>query len=211
MNHRPAIWLALVFVAFAFLVILAAPDVRAQAGASGGVVAELSAERVDSERAHLLRIAVWGGASLALGAGLFAYGQRADAPLARGFGMQTALWGGINGAIGLLADPRPASADWASALGGERFLHDVLLVNMGLNVGYMAVGAALVAASHRGVRHPQAWRGHGWAVVVQGAALFALDGVVLLASRARIAGLLGVPGDLSALSSPGGLGIALTF
>ena len=54
-------------------------------------------------------------------------------------------------------------------------LRRVLLVNAGLDVGYLAVGAALV-------RHGR-WRGDGWAVVVQGAFLLVLDSAAARALR----------------------------
>ncbi|MPR00447.1 hypothetical protein GB931_21480 [Modestobacter sp. I12A-02628] len=94
---------------------------------------------------------VVGGAALSL------------SPRTRAFGRQTAAWGAVDGVIA-----------WAGARGRARKgptdpvrLRRVLLLNAGLDVGYVLAGAALV-------RHGR-WAGDGWGVVVQGAFLLALD------------------------------------
>lgn len=89
-------------------------------------------------------------------------------PRTRGFGRQTAAWGAVDGAIALVGARRQAAGRTTPP---DR-LRRVLLVNAGLDVGYLAAGAWLA-------RRPR-WRGDGAAVVVQGAFLLWLD-----ASRAR--------------------------
>ena len=111
----------------------------------------------------------WAVGSVAVGAAVAALGQATGNRQVRSFGTQTALWGAIDGAIAELGRRRPPPA--------AARLHTVLLGNAALDVGYVTFGA--VAA----VRGP-AWRegkwaatarGHGAAVVIQGAFLLWLD------------------------------------
>ena len=98
----------------------------------------------------------WAVGSMALGAALTA------APQTRGFGRQTAAWGAVDGVIALVGRRRQAAGPTDPAR-----LRRVLLVNAGLDVGYLAAGAALVRRSR--------WPGDGLAVLVQGGFLLWLD------------------------------------
>jgi hypothetical protein len=84
-------------------------------------------------------------------------------PRTRGFGRQTAAWGLVDGVIALVGARRQA----AGRTTGPARLRRVLLVNAGLDVGYVAAGAWLVLRSR--------WPGDGAAVLVQGAFLLWLD------------------------------------
>ncbi|HVM27676.1 MAG TPA: hypothetical protein VM433_08390 [Mycobacteriales bacterium] len=106
-------------------------------------------------------LGTWAAASTLVGAGL------AARPATRGFGRQTAAWGLVDGAIALVGARRRASRGPTDP--GR--LRRVLLVNAGLDVGYIATGLALA----RHPRAPERLRGDGAAVVVQGAFLLLLD------------------------------------
>ena len=84
-------------------------------------------------------------------------------PRTRGFGRQTATWGAVDGVIALVGARRQAAGRTTDA--GR--LRRVLLVNAGLDVGYVAAGAVLLRSER--------WRGDGAAVLVQGAFLLWLD------------------------------------
>ena len=102
-------------------------------------------------------LGVWAAASVVVGLAL------SVDPRTRGFGRQTAAWGAVDGVIaafGVRGRRRKGPTDPAR-------LRRVLLVNAGLDVGYLVVGARLA----RGDR----WRGDGLAVLVQGAFLLVLD------------------------------------
>lgn len=102
-------------------------------------------------------LSVWAAGSVAVGA------VCSLSPRTRGFGRQTAAWGLVDGAIayaGVRARRRKGPTDPAR-------LRTVLLVNAGLDVGYLAVGAKLLRGSR--------FRGDGLAVLVQGAFLLVLD------------------------------------
>ena len=104
----------------------------------------------------------WAAGSVVLGAAL------SLSPRTRGFGRQTAVWGAVDAVIayaGVLGRRRQGPTDRVR-------LRRVLLLNAGLDVGYLGVGAAL--ARGRRVRG-RAYRGDGLAVLVQGAFLLLLD------------------------------------
>ncbi len=114
-------------------------------------------------------LALFGASSVAVG-GLLAATSPSAAVSA--FGQQTAMWGAVNTAIAAFGAWR-SRTNPAEAAGLRR----TLLVNAGLDVGYVAAGAHL--AHHRttfgGRVGRDAARGHGLAVVVQGLGLMALD------------------------------------
>ena len=170
-------------------------------------------QRHTAERNHLWRVAAWGGANVVGGLALMGTHDRTAQSDWWGFGMQSATWGAVNlgiATVGLLGT-RSTPDTWQAALSAERTYHDILLVNMGLNVGYSAIGGAMVAASYNGVDDASAWRGHGTALILQGAALLLLDTIAWVGSRSRIVALIDVPGDLSARALPMGGSVTWRF
>ena len=124
------------------------------------------------ERGHLLRLAIWGGASVLTSSILYTVLAVRDdrAPLLRHFAIQMAAWGIVDGGIALWSWRGLALRDFA----GAQTLLNFLWLNTGLDVGYVAVGATLAIAAWRwGAR--AGGTGAGLAVMVQGAALFLLD------------------------------------
>lgn len=124
------------------------------------------------ERGHLLRLGLWGGASLLVGTLILAWlaFRHTRAPLLRHFAIQTAAWGAVDLAIVLWAARKLAPRDFS---GAQELLH-VLWFNTGLDAGYMAVGLTLALTAWRwGAR--AGGIGAGMGVIVQGAALFLLD------------------------------------
>ena len=130
------------------------------------------------ERGHLLRLALWGGASVLVGTLLLTWltVRRTDAPLLRHFAIQTAAWGAVDGLICLWAGRDLVLRDYA---GAQRLLN-LLWLNLGLDAGYIAIGATLLLT---------AWRwgsraggiGAGIGIIVQGLALLLLDLRLLVA------------------------------
>ncbi len=153
----------------------------------------LSAALHTDQRAHLWRVGAWGLANAVGGAALVLASDRETQPGRWAFGLQSGAWGVVNvgiAAVGLAGGPDAPVADWAAAFAAENGYADVLLVNLGLNVGYMAVGGTLLAVAGRGVPTPDAWRGHGAALVLQGAGLLVLDAVAYLGTRERLGSLV---------------------
>jgi len=189
-SRRPRLPRSLV----AALLLLATATLPAGAQSAGGSeVTDLAAALEASKRDHLWRIAVWGGANVALGVGLLASGSRETTPGRFGYGVQSAAWGAINlGIVGvsLLGGETELPTTLSGAIAAERGWSDVLLLNLGLNVGYMGVGTALAVAAGRGLGRADEVRGHAWGVIVQGAGLFLLDGIAWMASRGRMDALV---------------------
>jgi hypothetical protein len=130
------------------------------------------------ERAHLLRLVVWGGASLLVGSALLALlrVRRARSSLLEHFGIQTALWGAIDLTLALSGLGRLELRDFAGATRLDRFLW----LNVGLDAGYVMVGLTLLTIGWRVLRRP-GLVGAGLAIIVQGSALALLD--LLLAGQ----------------------------
>lgn len=110
------------------------------------------------------RLTRWGTASVVVGA-VLALSRRG-----RAFGLQTLMWGAIDVALATFTRRR-------EGVPKKRMLRRILLVNAALDVGYIATGGHLAARtpSFGGRVSPTAARGHGLAIVIQGAALFVID------------------------------------
>lgn len=121
-------------------------------------------------RALTLTLGGFGAASVAGGTVLATV---ASSPGTRAFGQQTAAWGAVDLAIAGLAAWRSAAHPVIRAARLRR----TLLANAGLDVGYIAAGAAVavLCPAPGGRVTPEQARGHGLAVVVQGLGLLALD------------------------------------
>lgn len=130
------------------------------------------------ERGHLLRLALWGGASVLAGSLIVVWlaVRRVDAALLRHFAIQTAAWGVIDLAICAWSRQGIALRDYA----GAQRLVNLLWLNTGLDAGYIAIGITLAITAWRwGAR--ASGIGAGIGVIVQGLALLLLD-VRLLAA-----------------------------
>jgi hypothetical protein len=125
-----------------------------------------------AERAHLLRLVLWGGVSLVLGGTLLAYlrVRRQRSTLLDHFAIQTAAWGAIDLALATNALRTLVLRDLAGATRLDRFVW----LNIGLDGGYVMVGLALLIAGWRLERRP-GLIGAGLGITVQGTALAILD------------------------------------
>ena len=168
-----------------------------------------------AQRSHLWRVAVWGGANLAAGIALMGASRRSSHPARFGYGLQSGIWGAVNlGIVGVGLSgggPGAATGALAPALDAVRGYHDILLLNMGLNVAYTGVGAALLAAGYRDVESAASWRGHGAALIVQGLGLLALDGMALWGARGRLAELVDLAGRATLSMGPTGARLVLSL
>lgn len=124
------------------------------------------------ERAHLIRLIVWGGASLLVGSALLGLMRvrRHRSALLDHFGIQTMAWGAIDLALAAAGLRRLELRDLAGATRLDRFLW----LNIGLDVGYVLVGITLLVVGWRLARR-MGLVGAGMAVIVQGSALALLD------------------------------------
>ncbi|HET9799768.1 MAG TPA: hypothetical protein VFP90_17345 [Gemmatimonadaceae bacterium] len=125
-----------------------------------------------AERAHLLRLVLWGGASLVVGTALVVLLRvgRQRSSLLDQFGLQNAAWGTLEVVLGGLGLRSLSVRDLAGATRLDRMVWS----SIGLEVGVVLVGITLVVVGWRVARRP-ALIGAGLGVVVQGAALAILD------------------------------------
>jgi hypothetical protein len=134
--------------------------------------------RISRQLAAWSVVSILGGSATALAGHI--RGNRA----VRAFGAQNAAWGAVDlgiagfgemrrrGRLATIEDPHQARVqddEWRS-------LRRILLVNAGLDVGYVAAGAGGLARSLRRAQRPlPAMAGHCAAVVVQGGFLLVFD------------------------------------
>ena len=206
--RRSAAWIT------ALVVLCSTGSAMGQEVDSTTEIAGLMSARAEASRSHLWRVGVWGSMNALGGAALLIGTSRTSNPTRWGFGLQSAAWGVINTGIavtGLLTSGGPGATGWAQAFGAERTYHDILLLNLGLNVAYMGVGTVMLVAGYREVRSAASWRGHGAALIVQGAGLLALDLLAFVGSRTRLSELVGMAGHLTAGSSHNGWFLAVGF
>jgi hypothetical protein len=124
------------------------------------------------ERAHLMRVLVWGAASILAGTALLAwlYASRRRSPLLRHFSLQCAGWGLVQGVVAAVLLTRVATRD----LSGATRLDRLLWLNIGLDGGYVLAGVMLAVAGWRLAR-AQGAVGAGLGIAMQGLALGVLD------------------------------------
>ena len=124
------------------------------------------------ERGHVIRLAIWATSSAIVGAILlwWIFARRVHTPFIRNFAIQMLAWGSIDLAIAAWGWQGLALRDYASAMNMQQFLW----LNVGLDVGYVAVGATLAIAGWILGQRLGAL-GAGVGVIVQGLALFVLD------------------------------------
>ena len=131
-----------------------------------------------AERAHLLRLLVWGASSVLAGTALLAWlrvGARHSA-LLQHFAIQAVAWGCAEAASALALISRLAPRDSSAATRLDR----LLWLNIGLDTGYALVGLTLAIFGWRLGRR-LGLVGAGIGVVVQGLALALMD--LLLAAQ----------------------------
>jgi len=99
---------------------------------------------------------------------------------ANGIGIQFSAWGLIDAIIAVFGDraAKQRAAQLSDPLAKDivdresHKLYKILLVNTGLDIGYMLGGSALSLT--KGKTDP-GWRGHGIGIIIQGAFLFFFD------------------------------------
>jgi len=131
-----------------------------------------------AERAHLLRLAIWGGANMVVGGALLVLLllRRERSSLLEQFGIQTVGWGTVDLVLALARRHGLALRDLAGATRLDRFLW----LNIGVDAGYVMVGLTLFVIGWRVARRP-GLVGAGLGVIVQGTGLAVLD--LVLASQ----------------------------
>jgi hypothetical protein len=202
-------------IGIGIIVMTAVPTVQAQEEAidRDSLVQAQAAQLQAAKSDHLWRVAGWGGVNALGGLALAWASSRSNQATRWHFGAMSAGWGVVNVGIaagGLLASGAPPTEPGA-VLAAERQFHDILLLNLGLNVGYSVVGATMLGASYYGIDNVGRWRGFGTSLILQGVGLLVLDGIAFLASRGRLSSLLETGVELSVQAAPTGAALTLQF
>lgn len=133
---------------------------------------------VVAERAFALSLLMWGMVSILAGSALLAWlaiGRRQSA-LLRHFAIQTAAWGALAAMVAVVLIRSATNRDIAGATRLDR----MLWLNIGLDAGYVLVGATLIAVGWK-LGKRLGLVGAGMGVIVQGFAFAILD--LILASQ----------------------------
>lgn len=132
----------------------------------------------------------------------------------RYFHEMNAGWGAVNlviAGLGYWASTKadPGSFDLAASVNEQHKIQKILLLNTGLDVGYMLGGAYLIERSKNTTNKPERLEGFGKSILLQGAFLFVFDiGTYLIHQRSN--------SELDTLLNslqvgPGGIGLQLQF
>lgn len=125
-----------------------------------------------AEQQHLLRLLFWAGLSIVAATAVAAIVnlRRINTPFLKHFAIQLAAWGLVIAAIAALGWHRAELRDVSGAARLER----LLWMNVGLEIGYVAVGTVLAISGWMLPRRMAAV-GAGIGIVIQGLALLVID------------------------------------
>lgn len=97
------------------------------------------------------------------------------------FHQMNVMWGGINlglAALGYMGTKNKDGLTLSQTLKKMAGVEKTYLFNFGLDAAYVASGFYLKERSKNTVKNAQKFKGYGESIIVQGAALFVLDGVM---------------------------------
>lgn len=158
---------------------------------------QFATDRLLAQQRAMWILNVWAGVSVASGIVMAVQKNQTRLNFA---GYQNIGWGMVNAAIATIAlvgissdlqtitvsDTLTRGQGLFEELMEEQRFSKILLVNIGLDVGYMLVGGALMYAAKSGLRRSDAFFGSGAGVVLQGAFLLVFDIWQAVQSGSRI-------------------------
>ncbi|MEM8908133.1 MAG: hypothetical protein AAGD05_09835 [Bacteroidota bacterium] len=137
---------------------------------------EFNQQRLRLTEQSMYVLGAWGLGNLGLGLIL----QANTDGSARQFHQMNLAWGAINlGIAGLgwhaARKARHKSWNWQQSWREEQKIQQILLLNTGLDVAYMATGFYLLERSENSLDNSNRWKGWGQSLILQGAFLFVFD------------------------------------
>ncbi len=172
---------------------------------------QFESQRQDINRSAMLVLGSWAAGNMLVGT----YGHFTTKGITREFHQFNFMWNVVNFGIAAFGYHQAVNADPLAMGQVDIFreynsLQNILLLNVGLNVSYMATGLYLRERSKNSVKHADRLMGYGNSLLLQGAFLFLFDTSLFFIHRHH-AGLLLYP-QLESLAAGGiGLGMALRF
>lgn len=201
----------------AMLIVQPAVDALAQPLAK-----HFAEKRLGAQQSAMWILGTWAGVSILSGVGLSVQSENTTL---RYLGFQNIGWGAVNAAlagfalfglgaqIATLDTLSPGAEALLKELSEEHTFSKILLVNAGLDVGYMLVGGALMWAARNGLSRSDEFFGSGLGVLIQGAFLLIFDIWQAVVSGHRTTDLenaLRPMLSVTATALPFGTGLALT-
>lgn len=179
--------------------------------ASPDIFQHYEMQRQDINRSAMLVLGSWAVGNMLVGS----YGHFNTTGQAREFHQFSFMWNVVN--LGIAAygyhqavNADPMSLGYVEVLKEYNTLQNILLLNVGLNVSYMATGLYLRERSRNSLKHGDRLKGYGNSLLLQGAFLFMFDTSLFLIHRSH-ANLHLYP-QLESLAAGGaGLGVVFRF
>ena len=168
-------------------------------------------QRLDINRSAMLVLGSWAVGNMLVGT----YGHFNTTGQTREFHQFNFMWNVVNLGIAAFGYHQASNADpmalgYVDILKEYNSLQNILLLNVGLNVSYMATGLYLRERSKNSIKHSDRFRGYGSSLLLQGAFLFLFDTSLFFIHRSH-ANLHLYP-QLESLAAGGaGLGVTLRF
>ena len=168
-------------------------------------------QRLDINRSAMLVLGSWAVGNMLVGT----YGHFNTTGQTREFHQFNFMWNVVNLGIAAFgyhqaANAEPMALGYVDILKEYNTLQNILLLNVGLNVSYMATGLYLRERSKNSIKHSDRFRGYGNSLLLQGAFLFVFDTSLFFIHRSH-ANLHLYP-QLESLAAGGaGLGMTLRF
>lgn len=160
-------------------------------GAAQGLSEQLQSynqERIDINKKGMLVLSGWALANMAVGG----YGFFKTGGSTKYFHQMNAAWNVVNLTIGAFAlqqylQADPAAFSFSQSIEEAKSMENILLLNIGLDVGYIAAGAFLW---ERGIRKDNnRLLGYGPSLILQGGFLLVFDAILYGINRSHNVGL----------------------
>ena len=140
------------------------------------MLTDFNQQRLKKQQAAMLVLGAWAVGNV--GSGLALRGQTTGAD--RYFHEMNIGWGAINltlAGLGYWSSMKadPGSFDLASTIAEQHKIQKILLLNTGLDVGYVLGGAYLIERSKNTTDNPERLKGFGRSIILQGGFLFVFD------------------------------------
>lgn len=140
------------------------------------MLTDFNQQRLKKQQTAMLVLGAWAVGNV--GSGLALRGQTTGTD--RYFHEMNIGWGVINltlAGLGYWSSMKadPSSFDLASTIAEQHKIQKILLLNTGLDVGYVLGGAYLIEKSKNTSDNPERLKGFGRSIILQGGFLFAFD------------------------------------
>ncbi len=137
---------------------------------------DLNAQRLQKQRVSMLVLGGWAVGNIAVGSVLAGQREGVD----KNFHLMNAGWNVVNLGLATLGyinavKTDPSSLDLYATIEAQNSIEKILLLNTGLDVGYMLGGLYLIERSKNATKNPERLEGFGKSIILQGGFLFAFD------------------------------------